>query len=197
MANLKEISEVSWLQLFPNAGDENAVDREDFVSTAKSEYSYQIWRKIKEDKREYGECDIPSQLLGEAEMEVVNNEIDLSTLNIMRGIDQELWLQDVGGINCDCTYIKSTVNNWKALCDDDSLPDDARIFYPVGLKIKFPLGAHAEKVPIIYAKSPEDIDDVIEVDDAIAGMIRRSLIEIYGNRIGVEDKKNDSNSSLK
>jgi hypothetical protein len=193
MANLKEIAELAWGQLFPNPGDETAVDREDFVATAKSEYAYQLWRKIKEDKREYGQCDIPSYLLSEAELEVSGSEMDISGLKIMRSIDQELWLQDVGGLNCECVYVKSTVNHNKALCDDDSLPDDARTYYPLGKKIVFPKGVHKTPLKIIYANNGEDIDDMIEVDDAIAGIVRRSLIEIYGGKTGKEDKTDNTN----
>lgn len=195
--NLKEVAEVSWSQLFPNSGDEAGVDREDFVSTAKSEYAYQLWRKIKEDKVVYGESDIPSYLLSEAEIEVVNDEMDISSLNIMRSIDQELWLQDIGGMNCECAYIKSTMNNEKLLCDDDSLPEDAKTFYPAGKKIKFPRGVHASPLKITYANNGEDIDDFIEVDDAIGGIVRTRLVEIYGGKVGAEDKKNDSNSNNK
>lgn len=197
MANLKEIAELAWAQLQAQPGDEVAVDREDFVATAKSEYAYQLWRKIKEDKREYGECDIPSYLLSEKELDVVDNVMDISELNIMRSIDQELWLQSIGGFDCECQYIKSTLNNEKLLCDDDSLPDDAKTFLPLGKKIIFPRGVHDSPLKIIYANSGEEIDDSIEIDDAIAGIIRRSLIDIYSGKTGQEDKKNDENSNLK
>ncbi len=197
MANLKEIAELAFNQLFPNPGDEVAVDREDFVATAKTRYAYEVWRKIKEDKVVYGECEIPSWLLTEKEFEVKNNQIDLTGTGIMRGIDEELWLQDVGGMNCDCVYVKSSVNKWKGLCDDDSLPDDAKIFYPQGLLIKFPLGVHADKLPVMYAKSAEDIEDVVEVDDVLGDIVRRALVETYGGRVGVEDEKNDSNTNFK
>lgn len=197
MANLKEIAEVAWGQLFPNPGDEVAVDREDFVSTAKTEYAFQIWRRIVEDKREYGTADIPSYLLTEVRLPVVGDEIDLTGLNIMRSVPEEQWLQDVGGMNCDCSYVKSSVNDWKKLCDDDSLPDDAKIVYPVGKKLKFPLGTHADEIQITYANQGEDIDDVIEIDDAIGGIVRMRLIEIYGGKVGQEDKRNDSNTNLK
>lgn len=197
MANLLEIAEVSWKQLFPNPGDESAVSREQFISTAKTEYAFQLWRKIKEDKREYGEADIPSYLLSEAELEVVENEMDISSLKIMRSIDQELWLQDIGGLQCDCLYVKSTLNHSKILCDDDSLPDNAKTFYPRGKKIKFPLGVHKTPLSITYANSGEQVDDMIEIDDALAGVIRRELISIYGGKIGQEDKQNDSSSIIK
>ncbi len=197
MANLKEIAELAWSQLFPQPGDEVAVDREDFVSTAKTEYAYQLWRKIKEDKREYGESDIPSYLLKTVTLPVVDNKVSLTGLSIMRSIDQELWLQDVGGMNCDCEYIKSTINNSKLLCDDDSLPEDSKTYYPRGKEIIFPKGTHADEIEITYANSGEDIDDEIEVDDALGGIVRVRLIEIYGNKVGIEDNKDDSNINTK
>lgn len=192
MANLKSVAEQAWNQLFPRPGDEEAVDKEDFVATAKGEFAFQIWKKIKEDKLLYGECDIPSYLLSETELEVKNDEMDISELKIMRSIDQELWLQSIGGMNCECLYVKSTLNQTKLLCDDDSLPDDSKPFYPQGKKIKFPKGVHKSPLSIIYANQGEEIDDMIEIDDAIAGIIRRELINIYGGKIGEEDAKNDS-----
>jgi hypothetical protein len=194
MANLLSIAEQCWSQIFPRPNDEEAVDREDFVATAKNQYALELWKKIKEDKVVYGESDIPSYLLSEAEMEVVDNEMDISSLNIMRSIDQDLWLQDIGGMNCECLYVKSTLNNTKALCDDDSLPDNAKTFYPQGKKIKFPLGVHKTQLKINYANKGETIDDNLEIDDMIAGIIRRSLIDIYGGKIGAEDNTNDSTS---
>lgn len=197
MANLLSIAEQAWSQLFPRPGDEEAVDREDFVATAKAEYAYQLWRKIKEDKVLYGDCDIPSYLLSEKELEVVNNEMDISSLKIMRSIDQELWLQNIGGINCECNYVKSTLNQSKMYCDDDSLSDDSKPYFPQGLKIKFPKGVHKSPLEITYANNGEEIDGRIEVDDAVGGIVRVRLIEIYGGKIGQEDKSNDSNSSTK
>ncbi len=197
MANLKETAELCFNQLFPNPGDEVAVDREDFVSTAKTEYAYQMWRKIVEDKARYGESEIPSYLLTTKTLPVSDGKMSLEGLSIMRSIDQELWLQDVGGMNCDCEYVKSTMNNTKLLCGDDSLPDDSRTYYPKGKEIIFPKGTHANELEITYANSGEDIDDVIEIDDAIAGIIRQRLIEIYVGKIGAEDNKNDSNTNSK
>lgn len=196
MANLLSIAELSWLQLFPSGSDEPTIDREDFVATAKSEYAFQLWRKIKEDKLLYGEADIPSYLLSETELDVTDNVMDISSLKIMRSIDQELWLQDIGGLACECIYVKSTLNNTKILCDDDSLPDNSKTFYPLGKKIIFPQGTHKDKLKIIYANNGEDIDGEIEVDDAVGGIVRTRLIEIYGGKIGVADTANDSNSNI-
>lgn len=195
MANLLSIAEEAWSQIFPRPNDEEAVDREDFVATAKTQYAFELWKRIKEDKREYGTCDIPSYLLSEAELEVVDNEMDISSLSIMRSIDQELWLQDIGGVSCECLYVKSTLNQTKSLCDDDSLPDTAKTFYPLGKKIKFPRGTHKTPLKIVYANNGQEIDGMIEVDDAIGGIVRIRLIEIYGGKIGPEDPSNDSQSN--
>jgi hypothetical protein len=197
MANLLSIAEQAYNQLFPRPTDEEAVDKQDFVATAKNVFAYELWRKIKEDKLLYGECDIPSYLLSEAKLDVKDDEMDISSLKIMRSIDQELWLQNIGGMNCECLYVKSTLNLSKILCDDDSLPDDSRTFYPQGLKIKFPNGVHATPLSIIYANQGEEVNERIEIDDAIAGIVRVRLIEIYGGKIGQEDKANDSNSNTK
>ena len=197
MANLLEIAQLVWEQIYPKPGNETTVTREQVVATAKTEYAYQLWIKIKQDKAEYGETDIPSFLLSENEMPIENNEMDISELDIMRGLDLEMWLQDINdGIPCKCKYIKTTLNKSKALCDDDALPDDAKIYYPVGNKIKFPLGANgAKKLNIIYANNGDEVDEEIEIDDVVGAMVRRSLLEIYLGKIGPEDKKNDSNSN--
>lgn len=196
MANLLSIAEQAWSQLFPRPGDEEAVDREDFVATAKAEYAYQLWLKMKADKRETGEVDVPSYLLSEASLEVVDDEMDISDLKIMR-LDSEMWLQNVGGTNCQCVYVKTTLNSNKILCEDDSLPDDYRTYYPIGKKIKFPKGVHKTPLEIIYANNGQDVDENIEVDDAIGGVVRRSLIDIYAGKVGREDDQNDSNSNLR
>jgi hypothetical protein len=197
MANLKSIAQQAYDQLFPRPTDEEAVDLQDFVATAKSIFAYELWKKIKEDKLLYGECDIPSYLLSEKELEVVDNKMDISSLKIMRSIDQELWLQDIGGPTCECPYVKSTLNLTKILCDDDSLPDHSKTYYPQGKSIIFPNGVHKTPLTIIYANQGEEVNDVIEIDDAIAAIIRVRLIEIYGGKVGVADTENDTNPNSK
>lgn len=194
MANLRSIAELAFRQMFPNPSDETKLKKADFIATAKSEYAYQMLLFYWNERQREGYWNIPSYLLTEVEKDVVNNEIDISDLKMLFSLPQQIWLQNVGGINCDCKYVKSDVNTTQLLCDDDSLGDDARTYYVIGKKIRFPQGVHKDKLPIIYANNGSSIDDSIEVDDAIAGMVRRSLIEIYSNKIGQEDKKNDSNS---
>lgn len=192
MANLLSIAEQAWRQMFPNPNDETSVKREEVIATAKTEFAFQLWMKLKQDKREYGYCEVPSYLLSEALLPVKEDEIDISGLKIMRAIDQELWFQGISEADCECEYIKTTWNNYKTLCDDDSI-GSARLVYPLGKKLKFPLGAHKKELTVVYANNGQGIDEnVIEVDDAIAGMVRRSLIEIYASKIGVQDDTNNA-----
>lgn len=194
MADLLSIAELAWRQIFPKGKDENKVLKEQFQADAKSEYAYQIWVKILAEKREEGGIEIPSYLLTEKELEVIDNEMDISGLKIMRSLPSETWLQNVGGFGCKCNYVKSTVNLSQVLCDDDSLDDADRTYYPIGKKIIFPSGTHSDKVKIIYANNGELVDGKIEVDDAIGGIVRRSLIELYIGKVGPEDKTNNSSS---
>lgn len=192
MANLNSIAELAFLQLFPSGNDETKVKKEQFLADAKSEYAYQLWLKILADRRENGELEIPSYLLSEIELEVENNQMDVSSLKIMRSLPWETWLQNIGGIECKCRYIKSTINNSQLLCDDDSLNVGDKTYYAVGKKIKFPLGVHSSPLEITYANEGTEIDGNIEVDAAIGAVVRRALIEIYGGKVGKEDKTNNS-----
>lgn len=127
---------------------------------------------------------------------MINNEADISGLNVFEGFPSEIWLQNIGGINCECKYIKSTVNRSQLLCDDDSLPETARTYYVVKNKIKFPNGVHSNKLPIIYAGMGEGIDGDIDIDDAIASLVRQRLIDIYLGKIAKEDVTNNSDSNI-
>lgn len=196
MANLLSIAELAWKQLFPNPSDEVKTKKEEFISTAKTEYSYQLWLKLMAEKREEGAFSVPSYLLSETELEVKDNVMDISGLKIMRSIPWETWLSNIGGIDCRCKYVKSTLNLVQTLCDDDSLDDADKIYFVVGKKIMFPRGVHKSPLPIIYANSGENINGNIEVEDSLAGIVRRTLIEIYGGKVGVEDKTNNTNSNV-
>lgn len=193
MADLKSVAELVWRQLFPDPTVRTKVKKGEVLASAKVEYAYQLWLKLMADKREDGYIDAPSYLLTEKELDVANDEMDISSLKIMRGLPWEIWLQNIGGVNCDCKYVKSTLNLAQVLCDDDSLGDSDKTYYVVGKKIKFPRGTHAKKLPITYANNGEDIDGKIEVEDTIAGIVRRTLLELYGGKIGSKDVTNNSN----
>lgn len=197
MASLKSIADLTWRQLFPKGSDETKITREEFLATAKSEYGYQFWIKSKADKAEDGEFYVPSYLLTEDILEVKDNEADISKLKsagkaVMQGMDQDMWLQNIGGIGCECTYIRTTVNRAQALCGDDSLPDDVKTYLVIGNKIKFPRGTHTTSLPIIYANNGSKVNSDIEVDEVIGAMVRRGLLELYAGKVGAEDVINDS-----
>lgn len=192
--NLLESCELAWRQLFPDGSDETKIKKEEFIATGRGEYAYQLWLKMMAEKREEGAFSVPSYLLSEAELEIVaNNIMDISGLKIMRSIPWETWLVAIGEIDCKCKYVKSTLNLAQVLCDDDSLDDNDKTYYVVGKKIKFPRGVHKSPLQITYANSGENIDGNIEVEDSLAGIVRRTLIEIYGGKIGVTDKTNNTN----
>lgn len=192
MANLLSICEQVFLQIQPKATDESKTTVEEIIATGKSEYAYQLWMKLMAEKREDGYLEVPSYLLTETELEVVNNVMDVSDLKIMRGLPSEIWLQKIGEIDCKCKYIKTTLNLAQVLCDDDGLADTDKLYYAVGRKIKFPRGVHKTPLPIIYANSGEKVDGRIEIDDIIGGVVRRTLLEIYLGKVGPEDKTNNS-----
>lgn len=197
MASLRSIAELTWRQLFPTGGDETKITRQEFLATAKTEYAYQFWIKSRRDKADDGEFAVPSYLLTEDVLAIVDDEADISKLKdagkaIMQGMDQDTWLQNVGGLGCECTYIRTTINTAQALCGDDSLPDDVKTYLVIGMKIKFPRGTHTDKLPIIYANNGNTVNTDIEVDDVIGAMVRRGLLELYGGKVGVEDIVNDS-----
>lgn len=193
MANLLSIAEETWRQLFPDPTPQTKVKREEMIATAKNEYAYQLWLKLMVDKREDGYIEAPSYLLTEKELDIEDDTMDLSSLKIMRGLPWEIWLQNVGGMNCECKYVKSTVNLSQVLCDDDSLGDSDKTYYVLGKKIKFPRGVHKDKLSIIYANGGENIDGEIEVENTIGGIVRRTLLEIYAGRIGPADKTQNNN----
>lgn len=193
MANLLAIANLAWLQINPGGNDESKVRLEQLIADAKTEYAYQLWLKLMAEKREEGMLEVPSYLLTEKEMEVLDNQMDVSYLKIMRSLPSEIWLQNIGGLSCTCRYVKSTLNLSQVLCDDDSLGDNARTFFVVGKKIIFPQGTHKDKLPLIYANGGENIDDFIEIDESIGAVVRRTLVEMYLGKVPMEDKTNNSN----
>lgn len=195
MADLKSIAQLAYDQLFPNPTDEEKVNRIDFLETAKSEYAYQFLLWFWRERATEGVFNIPSNLSTEYELDVIDNEIDISGLDIMSRLPNDLWLQNIGGLTTDCNYIKSNINQTQLLKEDDSLPEDYKTYLIIGKKIKFPLGTHTTPISIIVANSGKEVDGSIEVDDAIAGIIRRSLIEIYGGKVGLEQKTNDTDGN--
>lgn len=194
MANLLEIANVAWLQLYPLGSGRAPVTKEEFISTAKTEFAYQQLLMAWQEKAVEGFFNVPSYLTTEVELEVKDDEMDISGLDILRSLPQEVWLQNIGGLTCECEYVKTNVNLAQVLCDDDSMGENVRTYLVVGKKIRFPMGVHKTPLTLMYANSGKDTDGNIEVDDAIGGIVRTRLIEIYGGKVGVEDDTNNSNS---
>lgn len=195
MANLLEIADLAWSQLYPKGSEETAVTKEEFIATAKTEFAYQALLMAWKEKRDEGYFNVPSYLSTEVEIAVEKNVMDISGIKILKSLPQEVWLQNIGGLDCNCKYVKSTVNLSQLLCGDDSMGDNVRTYVVVGKKIKFPQGVHKTPLTLIYANSGQDVDGRIEIDDAIGGIVRSRLIEIYGGKTGQEDETNNENST--
>lgn len=195
MANLNSICEQAWRQVYPNPGSDTPITKEEFIATGKNEFAYQNLLIIWKTKAEEGYYEVPPYLLAEIEKDVVNNEIDISDLKYFKSIPMEVWLQQVGESNCECKYVKSTLNLSQLLCDDDSLPDTVKTYYILGSKIKFPQGSHKSKLSITYANMGENTSGNIEVDEAVGAIVRTRLIEIYAGKTGNEDVTNNENSN--
>jgi len=195
MANLLEISELAWSQIFPHPTDETAVTKEEFITTAKIQYPLQMWVHARAERNEEGVFNVPSNILVQSDPLPVNdNEIDISGLKIMKGLPNEVWLQNIGGLTCKCKYVKSTLNVSQIMCEtEDGLGDDVKTYFVLGNKIIFPKGTHANALTIIYANNGIENDGKYEVDDVVGALIQQQLILIYTNKIGKEDKSNDGN----
>lgn len=196
MANLLEIAELAWGQLFPHPTDEAAVTKEEFITTAKTQYPLQMWVHARNTKNEDGVFNVPSNILVQSDpLPVKDNKINISELNIMRGLPNEVWLQNIGGLTCKCKYVKSTLNLSQIFEDiDDGLPEGTKTYLVLGKEILFPKGTHANELPIIYASNGIENDGLYEIDDVVGAMIQQQLILIYTNKIGKEDKNNDGKS---
>lgn len=192
MANLNSIAELFWRKMFPNPTDETSISLQEVIESAKLEYSYQYLLWYWKERGTDGVFNMPAELATEEEFDVVNNEIDISGLDIMSRLPADQWLANIGGLTCDCKYIKSNINQTQLLCDDDSLPDTYKTYLIIGKKIKFPKGTHANKLTIIYANSGRDIDGVIEVANELGALVTRGLNEIYLGKVNSEDKNNNS-----
>lgn len=193
MANLLEIAELAWKQLFPSATDETAITKEEFITAAKTQYPLQMWVHARNERNEEGVFNVPSNILVQSKpLPVKDNKIDISDLKIMRGLPNEVWLQNIGGLTCKCKYVKSTLNLSQIMCEtEDGLGDDVKTYYVLGNDIIFPKGTHANELTIIYANNGVENDGMYEVDDVVGALIQQQLILIYTNKIGKQDKNND------
>lgn len=191
--NLYEIAQLSFDQIFPKSAGKAPVDLMEFQRTAINEFAYQSLLMAWKEKSDEGYFDIPSYLLTEVEKEVVDGEMDISDLKYFKSLPMQVWLVNIGGLNCHCKYVKSDVNMTALLCEDDSLDDAAKTYYPLGKKIVFPKGTHASPLKIIYANIGENLDGKLEVDEAIGALVRERLNNIYLGKLPPADVTNNNN----
>lgn len=192
MVTLNSIAEEAWRQI-GSAKDEARIPLGVVQATALNEYSYQLLLLAWKERRDDGYYTVPSEILSEADIKVVNNEADISNLPILRSLPWESYIQGIDETNCDCKYIKSTVNLSKILCDDDSLGND-KTFYLLGNKMKFPKGAHSPDLKLIYANDGSALNgEETFVSEAVGALVRQRLIDIYLGKTVPADTTNNSN----
>lgn len=192
MANLLEIVQSVYDQV-GNDSDEAPVTREAMLVDAKAEYAFQMQLVYWAEKQREGFFEIPSHLLSEAELPVVDNEIDISSINVFNAFSTDSFIQNIGGLTCECQYIKSSVNRRQMLCGFESIDDSVKPYVPLGKKIKFPEGTHAKTLKIIYINKGEQVDDNYEIDDKVASLVRDKLQNIYLGKITQKDQTNNTN----
>lgn len=194
MADLKEIAEVAYRQIFQNATAATSIKKEDFLSIARHRYAYEMFLMSKDLERLDGVFEIPTALLRKADLTVINGQIDISQLKIFRSFQGDLWLGRVGTGECDCSYVKHSVNISNILCDTD-YHGNSKPFVVIGDTIEFPQGTFAKTVPIIYASNGADVNGSIEVDDAVGDRVSEYLWKRYSNRLP-EDRTNNANTNI-
>lgn len=193
MSDLLSICQVSYDEVYPNATAQTAIKVEHFIEAGKSKYAFELWRISKEEKRSEGEWDIPSMLLRESEIEVIENTADISNLKIFRSLQGDTWIQSLGGFDSDCTYIRQTINVSRMLLDDEYL-GNSKPYTVIGDSIKFPKGTHSKKIPIIYASNGQDLEDKVLIDDAIGEIVGIYLVQRFSNKLPA-DRSADSNEN--
>lgn len=194
MASLNEICQEVYDSVYPNASIQTSIKVEHLLVEARVRYAYEMWLQSKISAREDGGWEVPSVLLQDATIEVKDNEADISALNIFRSFEGDMWIQSIGGYDCECSYMKQSVNISKMLCDDEYL-GNSKPYVIVGKKIKFPKGSHEKSLPITYASNGEGLDGDMEIDDAIGALVSDYLWKRFTNRLP-EDRTVNSNSNL-
>jgi hypothetical protein len=191
--NLLSIAQQNYDVVYPNATAQTSIKVEHFIEEAKVRYAIELFYQSKEGKRSEGEWEIPSVLWRTAEIEVVDNKADISSLKVFRSFEGDTWIGNLGGIGSDCQYIRHSVNLSSMLLDDEYI-GNGKPYLAVGKTINFPKGAHGSKISIIYASNGEDLDGKIEIDDAIAALVSDYLYKKFTGKLP-EDRTNNSNSN--
>lgn len=192
MASLNEIAQLCYDIIFPLPRGKNSIDIEDFKATSKVQYAAAMWIYRQELLNTDGQFQMPSDLLSESDpLPVVDDSVDVSGLNYLSALPNDLWLQNIGGLGCDCKYVKSTLNLSQVLCGDDSLGNE-KPYYIIGKKIKFPEGADAKTLVITYANMGNSIDDDVEVNEYIGAKVQEKLLAIYGKKLPADETNNNA-----
>lgn len=192
MTTLESVCELAWLHCFPKADDETAVTKDEFIEAGRLEMATQLWLSMWNERNADASYEVPSYLLSEYELPVVDNQVDLSCISVLRGLPKDIWLRNIGGLTCDCEYVKTNQDLSSLLCDEDSRGHGNRTYFPFGTKIVFPQGTHVNPIKIIVANMGENVDTSIEVDEIIGNAVRDKLVEKFLGKSNQVDTTNNN-----
>lgn len=196
---LESIVQTVYDQVYPNGADDAAVSKIVMLEAARVSYVYRVWELNRADMNATGENNIPSNLLTEGELKVVNGEADITKLGALTSLPNISWIQSIGGFECgECKYILMDTNKYKLLCDDFSRKIGDKVVIPLRNKLKFPEGTFTTDgiVPIIYANMGKGVNGKTEINEALGYQVRMGLLKEFGVKFP-EDKTNDSNGNTK
>lgn len=188
---IKEIAELEYRRLYPTSGDKPPVTLVEFVRTATYEYAYQALLFAWNEKNREGHFFVPSHFIDNKTLEVKDNKINIEGIGALTSLPSEVWLQSIGNIGTDCTFVKFTFNSWQTLGNKDSSLDDTDVpYYAMKKEVIFPKGVKEKKLTVYYASGMAGDD--VEIDGALGAIVMRKLAEIYGNRIPKDVTLNDN-----
>lgn len=195
MAKLKSVAELAFRKVFPKRGDESSNLFAEFVATAKLFYAGELWNLNRANKNN-GDGDIvPSNLLVENELIFENGYASYQHISPLFSLNKNSWISVLGNPSCSCdeTYYVINNNEYLLYCNDASR--SKKIAIVMQGKIKFPEGVYNEKIPITYVTTGEDLEDDIEIDDAIGRVVFMQLVDTYQKKEQT-DKTNNSNPNI-
>jgi hypothetical protein len=194
---LQAVAELAFRQVYPNPSIQNKTHLAEFIQTAKLIYADRMYYDAKEKMATEGEFEVPSNLLVAVNLPISGDTIDISGLKIMRSLDKENWIINVGGIDCGCEYVKHTLNTAKLLCNGE-YDGKMKPYIPFSNYIKFPKGIHGNKkeIEIIYASDGTDLENGVEINEVIGNFVRVRLLDIYLGKTGKQDKTNNNNTEV-
>lgn len=194
MTSLKEIVQAAYEIVYPMPSDETPIKKEAFMVTAKAELAFNYWKISKERKNTEGYFEVDSHLMTTIDLPVVNNKLQLANLPILRSLENDRWLIQLGDFG-SCTFTKTSINQIKLYQGNDSLPDNEIVYVIIGNEIRFDREIKQKTLSLTYANEGDDINADVQIDGVLGAIVMRSLLDIYQKK-NPTDTTNNSNPNI-